>query len=870
MGVRFSKFILPAILAVAGPALAAPGDIFDPSRFPGKSETVDFSEKVTTLSPAGKDFRQNLHCTFNGSTGRAIVSYTTLTEGLWVHYFNGTTFTAGVNIVIPDGKKSSVIGDRVVHAFINSGCNASDALENRDGDALIFLTAVDNDSDDGGPDGENRALYQVYFDKSYYGTPSLDYGFTRIATRVSLERDGFDENVICHGIATDGLIGEARWLNYQYRYSYGDVTTGLALFWLQGENIDGDEAVEDLAARYVMYDFNQAGPAAAPLLPNAETRVSTVTFGASDSGIYADQTRVEARFVSYNNLLIMRVAADCYGLGPEPELWDYNAPMDNGDDITLQCIAFDLKARTAGATQALTAATPFAGDDIENNVMFLRQDSSFLADGRGMYGSDEGLCRAMLVVAELSEGQANPTFGVNAKNGRLACIEINETTGVQLEHEFLDTEDATISDGVASTQVDVALARNGDWLCVAWLKDQKSGATVDRALWFSEILTVRSGTPKSLAKRRNAGIAVNLDVDGTDVKWFCFQDGLGYITGAQGDPAVLNLFWEQSDSTADQIWRAAITADLSADPTTPTFSRTLLESFRGGNQPGMGRINLERWNFNAIDGSDGGHVTAFYIKDALAPGSPGNQYHMWAERTTATKGGTFQIDSRVPALQTPPQGIILSHTRAGTTHADIGGSKGKRQHSFMHVNVYFLEQRPDAPTMGEGLMTRDWQPTGEAFDKSFSPSIWGSKFAVPFRLDPPGGAPTPETRPEIRGWARESHTVGLWFSEFGGYHYQEYGSAKATWKWMTTHPSGLISAPLWLDDTGVPFSGRPRVYYTPRYINPGPPPPFVNPMSQFYTAQGTGDTLSRAAFFWIKDTEGDGLPRLQARVRDDK
>jgi hypothetical protein len=258
---RFRAVAVAAILAAGGLASAAPGEaIFDVSKFPSASTPVDFTTGPATLSPAGQDFRQNIHLTMNGDTGCGILTYTTLSQGLWAHWFDGNTFTPGVNITIPGASKTSVIGDRVVHAFINAGCDPSDALEARDGDALIFLTAVDADGDGAGPDGANRALYQVYFDRTWAYEPMLNSGFQTVATPVSAVRDGAEENVICHGIVTDGVIGEARWLNYQYRMSYGDATSGLAVFWLQGENIDADAAVEDLAVRCALYDLNQAGP----------------------------------------------------------------------------------------------------------------------------------------------------------------------------------------------------------------------------------------------------------------------------------------------------------------------------------------------------------------------------------------------------------------------------------------------------------------------------------------------------------------------------------------------------------------------------------------------------------------------------------
>jgi hypothetical protein len=862
-----------AVLAAFGSAAiflaAAP---WDPSREPGvkaaRGVDIGFYPMTSALSPEGQDYRQNLQVTYNGSCGAAIVTYTTLTGGLWAHYFDGKCFSPAVNIVPPDGSPTSVIGDRVCHAFINTKDNPSYLAAARYGDAVILFTAVDTDDDGAASaDGQNRALYCAYFDCTYSTNAAHNYGFQTVATRIS-GRDGYDENVICHGIVSDGLIGEARWLNYQYRYKYGDQTTGLAAFWTQAENTDGDATVEDLATYGMFFNLAQSGPADAPLLPGSEIRIPTANFGASDTGASADQTRTESRYVVYNNVLIMRCAANAAGLGAEPDLWDFGVVMHQGDDVTLQSVAFNFSSRTIGAANVLQGVTPSATDTTENNAMPLRQDGSFLSGGHSTYGADEGLSRTLFFFTELANGQANVNWGTSANNARISAVELDSASGAVLGHEFLDDEDPSIFDSVGSTTADCRLSRNGDYAFVAWAENRNAGATTDRALWSAQVSTARgSGTPAPFVDRVSAPVPVNTDVDGAPMSWFAFQDGLEYVYGAQSNAAVMNVYYEQSATADDQVWGARLTADLTPAPTAATSSVSLLESFADGAQPGMGSINEEHWLFNGTDNGKDGSTIVFYGK--LNPDSKAG-FSLYSE-TTGTGAATSRIDRPHSFTQIDYQGLPLAMTPAGSSTALLGekDASTKRVHAWTRVHIFWNEDRTKGlDDAGAGLYTRFWDATSTAssFADRFVPAAEkpSKGAAEPIQMDWEGGPTDLDDQPEIRGLARKTNQVGVWFAARDHLWYQEFAYGKKKWNWDVHGGSGH---PLQMDDEAA-ISTKPRVYLTPSFKDPGPQAQTVGPMKAFFTHAGTANTLDEAVFFWIKDTLDDGFPLLFARVRN--
>ncbi|MEK7467199.1 MAG: hypothetical protein AAB074_07295 [Planctomycetota bacterium] len=822
---------------------------------------IAFMAASGALSPAGQDYRQNLHVTWNGNRDSAIITYTTLTGGLWAHHFNGTAYTPGVNIVPADGSTASVIGDRVVTAFINTTDHPNDYAKKRDGDALILFTAVDNDNDGAAAaDGKNRALYVAYFDTTYKTWPALEYGFQTTGARIS-DRDGEEENVICHGVVTDGLIGEARWLNYQYSYKYGDATSGLAMFWSQGENLDGDADIEDMATYAAFFDLGQPGSESLPLVAGPDARLSTLNFGASDSGSTAAQTRVDARYLVYNNVLVLRCAANAAGLGAEPELWNFGSTMNQGDDVTLQAVAFDFGTSTVGEARLLHGAPPDATDTSENNAMPLRQDGSFLSGGHAMYGPDEGLSRLELVFAELVNGQANVSWGTNANNARIGAVEIDPVTGAVLGHAYLDLEDPAINDSVGSTTADCRLSRNGDYMFVGWLENWNEGAFLDKALWTAQILTPRGSTaPPAFIDRVGGGLKVNTEIDDFPVTWFFFEEGLCYVTGAQSNAEVMNIIYEQSCHTDDGIWIGRLTADLDAAPVLPAGSVVLAESFEEGSQPGMGTLNEEHWGCNGTDSGYDGQPIIFYIKDLPAAGTDMGMY--------AEKGGvspaTCRIDRPSTATDMAMQGVGVAITQAGSL---IG--PGARTWSSNRVHVMWNEGRSTTGMWaGSGLWTRYWSvgSTASAFADQFTPSAATTPSGTlrPIQLDPEGVLFDITDVQEIHGIARNGNKLGVWLASRGHIWCSEFGPNPFGTSWDVYYTASL-GKPTQVDDGGG-VSSAGRIYKVPGFVGPATPAKSVGPMKAFFPRPGA-NSLDRALYLWIQEVSFDGLPLLFARAR---
>ncbi len=851
-------------------------DIFTTDDFPGAPvQDGNIADDGRAMSPAAEDYSQ-LGCFFNGSRGTAILLFFTdpTVPGdpphLYATHYDGETWTPPVSLAAADGTPVEFkFGMDAVVAFLNTADHADPDARERDGDAIIAWIGRDADQDGAGTaDGVNTGIYTTYFNASERDIPALNHGFQLLADRISTE-DEDSEGVYGVGLVSDGLCGEAAATLGQFNYLYGDSTTGLSLVWAQEENNDSlTPGTEDISLRAVAFDFGQNGDPELPLAPGAEARVPVLGFGASDSGLDSEETLVSPGFRVYNNTLFFRVASD-NEVGAEvimindPPLSlsgpmvSYGNPMvDDGDDITIQVVRFDLATGAMSGASSL-ANTPDSTDAWECNDEFI---GSFQHE---IYGDDEGLAQIIVFhTILLADADAVTDFGSGVSDGSLFATGVDLQTGAPTGSCIIDPEDPFAFDTVLPSLVDTRLSRNGDYIWVVWAEDDSAGASDDLALRAAQFATTRlepdgsiPATIPAVSSRFSLTTTLSTDIDGFDVSWIMFQAGLDYVCGAQSDPDVMNLFFEHSDGTGDVVRHARLTADFGS-PVSPTVVVTTLETFEDGEmamsgfeQPGEGK------RFAATDAGEGGEALCAYRKDI--DGTAGTDYRAFA-RVTGSGSAAVEIDSATAEKQVIPASIRLVGTPAGEEIGTYDPASGEdseaRPHGWSRVHVMFFESNTSENSgQGYALRTRVYLADSDAstaMGDRFSPSA-GAAFAVPAEISLPYGDPDVNFDAELRGFAKAGDMAGVWFTEQGHVYYQEYTDDRRDDGASGWIESDGVSDPALVDDDSVVELEQPFA------------------RTAVFAPTCGCETLHGAMTFWVKVLDAaNGHPRLQVRVRE--
>jgi hypothetical protein len=835
----------------SGDSSSGDAGTFGTEEYPGTTvASGNVASDGLAMSISGEDFAGGLNFVHNGGRCQGIATYRVSSGQLYAHYWDGEEWTPPVALKAADAVAGTASTDVGV-AFLNAQENSDDDASQRDGDALIFWRVNDVDDDGAGAaDGVNSILYVTYFDVSASASAGSNFGFQEFATRVS-SQDEAGEDVTAVAIVSDGLCGEARWSDAGSRYRWGDGATSVVVVWRQAENNDGAPGAEDNALYAVRFDPEEDLDETLPLTPSAEVRLVIDGMGASDTGTSSEETQVAPLLVAYNDLVFFVVAADNSTAGDDaatPFTADL-APSNDSDDQVIQYVRFDLAAGTAAAAVSLHPAGPSALDLIENHATFLQTDFDAL-HANAVFGADEGLAvTAIFHVCLVGDEDGDGTDP--GDNARLVLSEIGPD-GTLVAGAFVDAEDPDASDRVTADVCDTRMSRNGDYLWIAWLEVADAGASDDLAMWAAAYFTTRPDddgafTLPPLSASLTAAASLNADADGFDVEGYMFQDGLGYICGAQSDPDRMSLFYNHPDSAAEDVFRTVLAVDTASMAV--AFTTDLFESFEPGDLV-WSRVNSERADFNAVDAGFDGEVLAVYRQDV--GGAAADDFRVVAERT-GSGAGIVEIDSAVAFRQTTPvpgTPILLVGTPPGE---EIGGfGDPERSHGFEIVHVLFREtESSETSGLGFALRTRAYvADADDALLDSFVPSASGADFQPPFDLDLTGVDPSAATDAEVVGVGVSGHTVGLWFTELGHLWYQQYsgGAEDGEIGWYDVDGA---SDPILVDDDSAKE---------------------LNAFEGFYAKTCGCETLGCAVTFWSKSFDsgaGGSTVRLQARVRDD-
>lgn len=861
----------------------SPDSPYELTAFPGPPVSDgDVGDDGKGASPPGTDMiPHSLRCTPNGSRGTMMVTYGVETgdppvRSLIGQYFDGEKWTPPVTLGAADASAAagSVVFTSAVHAWINTSEAATETASDRDGDCVIFWKA--NDADDDGAvetDGVNRHLFVTYFNCRQSDDISKNFGFQTSASRLSVP-DGEGEDVTSFGVATDGLIGEARWDTIGNSYRYGDQTTGIVVFWNQRENVDGKPGFEDRALWWCPIALDASVPEDTPLTPGAgigaPVRATIATLGASDTGSSAAESQVDSCFLSYGGLLVFRVAASNPTEDPDTATHvfdggpsDYNAASAAGEDASLECLAFDLATGTASPPAVLHAVTPVSSpsDALRNDADFVRRNGDpFAVDQPSAFGPDEGLACVVLFSLE-SDDDTNDVKGDPGDAGGLAVSEIDPSTGAVLSHALASASDPAVSDHVDSRTVSARISRNGDYILVAWLQTVAAGSFADTAVRVVQYLATRPAEDGTfvlppLSSSLSPTLTAGADSDGFDVMSFAWQEGLSYVCGGQSDPDVMNLAWAHPDTTGDRLFGCRITASRTA-PAAPSSVPFLVASSDGPVWAGAPPLNDSGFGFRIIDSGEGGNVLAIYNLDVDA--TAGTDIRVWASRT-GRGAGSGPVDSNVDDREAGLQEMRLLGTPAGEEiglyDAASGEDSEHRPHGFTRVHLFLREQKSTVPT-GAGLALRtrvfDTSDNGLPFGDSFFPGA-GATFAAPFDLDLPLIDPAASEDAEVVGFAVDGDVVGVFFVETGHIWYQEYYSE-----------DNDVLALRWVNDTGVS---------TPLLVDDdvtgeSESDSAISTFELFSTPTGSCSTLHGAAVFFTKLADDGTLNRrLRVRIRE--
>lgn len=868
-------------------------DIFTTDDFPGSSvQDGNVADDLRAFSPSGIDINPgSLTVTTNGDRGTAMATYsgTGVSGGgtfLYAQHFDGETWTPPVQLEALDVSflpGSGFAAAATVHAFLNTSGHDSDLARDRDGDCLIAWRWDDLVS---ASDDVNQALFVTYFDVTLRDSVADRHGFQEIAARIDVQ-DELDEDVIEFGVLSDGVRGEARWIDGARSYSYGDDTTRIAVFFRQAENNDGDPAVEDRALYVVEFPLTQAGDPAVPLAPEPADRVSTVNFGYSDAGATSHETSIHRNLVSYNNLLAFVMAPAVGGnLAPDTDLrffFGAGTELVSEMDVTIQVAALDLDTGSLNPTTALRTSPVVAGDTFRNNAQF-PHSSTFLQGGRCMYGSDEGIATALVLFGEYTDVTA--LFDFRAAVWRIA--EVNEADGSLISVGSFSVSDPDEFDGAFGDGLSTVLSRNGDALWMIWGQafDATPGAGNDGStfgVFVAQYITTRlpddGSTPviPPTTDTLSPPVLLGAPTATAVVSWFAPQGALGYVCGNQSDPDSINVFFEMSDGTGDTVWIAELEADLTSPPLlAPVVS--VFEGFENGDQspllgvlgPQPGFNSLENQtsasgaavSFMAVDGGHDGNVIAAYVDDV--DGTAVDDYRVFSENTGPVSPGVLEIGSNDPVKTTALRSIRWMEatppgSEIGTFDPVSGEDDDRRSRPAELVHIFFSEpETSDVDGLGFALRTRAFSTAdnGESFGNNFRPAA-GTPFLPPFDLDLPGLNPPPVTAPALLSVLSSGNHTGLFFTEDGHVYYQEWFDGnvdepnEVAWNSVESElPLGLpASNPFLLDDDSS---------------------------TKFTTVEGVFarttvcDRIDGAMVFWSKrlDTVATDK-RLQVRVRMD-
>jgi hypothetical protein len=814
--------------------------IFTTDNFPGASvQDGNVSDDKRAFSISGDSFSGGLVCTHNGDRGTIMVTYR-VDEQIFAHYFDGSTWTIGVALRHFDTYVGTTDANEIVHAFVNTSNDGRSDAEDRDGDCLIFWNALDFDTDGGsGGDEENQCEYVTYFDVTHVAEADLNHGFDIDplepgffeAQRVSsLEFAG--EDVLFQGIATEGLCGEARWIDGGHEYSYGDDTISIYVFYHQNE--EKSVGVFDETTQASEFDLDLVVDEEFPLLHETDVELALVTNGASDSGVDSQESCVGEEYFSYNNILGYRVRTlDGSGSTTVPA-FRLNVYAGLDVDVSVQYTHCD---PTVYVTRSMNANDGFDSDAVsvdDLNSDFTRTDDSFLSGtGRGVWGRDEGLSALVVFFSEIydPDNTIAPAWAGDGVEGGVVIAEIDEDLGTLLndaEASFLPFDEI----GVVNTTDPILnhgqISRNGDYIWFSYFRINGLGTFDEYNLELVYYQTTRldsDGLPVGLPLL-SASMGAPFVFDPEDGHpyngWGMFQSNLGYRCGIQSDAQEMCYFWTLGDAaTGDSlVYYSRLTADVDGvvGAETASAATLLIDEDVSGYHSFSFTVDAHL-TFNATDaGQDGDFLYTFTYDDNDVNGL--SDTYVAVGRIGVTSAAPIELGSGVferhAAYADFSRPLEMVATPPGTDIGawDVSNSQydGAAHHGAEFVHCFFGEAETSSypfsgpnTTTGWALRTRvyDTDLSGGTFGDDFTPNA-GTAFIKPFDIDLPFTDPDTSDDADVESVLICENRVGIVFTENEHLYWQECTPGGDSVGWRVEEGSDeltdSISDPALIDD----------------------------------------------------------------------
>ncbi len=808
--------------------------------FPGGSiQDNNLADDRRAFSNNERDF-QTLRCVANGSTGNAIVLFTTTGDatGLWASYSTGGTLTPPVELRAQDADYTQPPSiNEVVVLFLNTRTNANANAQARDGDAIILYRRQDIAS--GGNDGANVALFASYFDASFAGDPARRFGFdaaTGLGQRLdgavgNTFQDAAGESVARHGIISDGFRGRtfATADAPAFTFDCGDaVTFNPVAVWIQADNGAQETLPNDNRFLFRVLDIEAADSTTLTALAAGE-----VPFAPADqptqetSPANRDDTQlVSGGFVTYDNVLFFQQIDGNPAASGNP-----NLGVNNVEDRTLVFNRVD-PTPSNRANPFETNSTPLTpgsggvGTPDGNNGINEGHQNVFHPNA--FFGPDDGLASQVLVFfaassstagddPDLFVAQVNPTEPFEAFDAATDRVQVTvDGNGTGLDgFTFADLEDAT--NGVArrgATKHQERLARNKTYVATAFRQTIDGGgrtvlrvATVDTNLSATGSLPALSvATPVTISNDSVQDVTAYQfqdELDGEKVQSIAARANVT-DTPQQSEPNTMFLLFEESEVSTndDQLFaRGFRFAGRGAAPTLVGSAAVEIPGgqtdgdFENGEITGVFAANGNRRfpsnkvfaTDNGLDSGGNARLVVVYIRDQSSTTT--DLHLVAAEVNSNVLGEVVQIDSN-----NADRDVSAFFALTVATDRFTGGDDS---FSGNRLHILFLEDRINS-TSQDALRSRVLDKTvrnttsGVALANEFLPVASQAPFTIDFDIDDSPTLPTlaPAMTASI---AHAGETVAVYFVQDDHLYYNEFNGAS----WITE--SG-VSAPQLIDN----------------------------------------------------------------------
>ncbi len=779
--------------------------------FPG-TQIIDYlvSDDGRAFNHSGAKITKGIQVFWNCSNGGAVVLYLDGWERLWAHYWNGTTFTPGVELRGPnqhdlthneedDSDDDFESFDIYRVLFLNTSTGG------RNGDAIILWTRDDDPVPGSTTDTvSNSRLYGTYFDLSEAGNATsagdatVHYGFESVGTTIDFNNTSNDD-VESFGFVSDSLKfthafdereeDSTEWPN---RFDEGSETAltpatrsgdPTSYVWIVWSKDQRDNVGAGPGERFHALQFNLAQVGNA--IPVQGTLGAGVIPPVAGSTI-SDATDVDDAFVVHNGCMIWRSAVSTGATGLFATCFDATGNLG-----TIELSNSVIESILAGGTS--WAGTVPSGP-LPANV----------------YGDDDGLT-SLYAFFDVSPNRiASAKIDLDDPFAQ-AAREIEQINVGGLTYLFNGDKD--------SFAPETRINRTSSWIFVTWLQgtfvSQLAGFTGSRQIRMHGVQTRTSATARTLANSLVAGGPFACPNQGSDVfnsSGHLFLQGeladgtQDPLCGIQSNVNRINLVWHEGPFPLINLKHNGLTITPSTDGAVPPTGAPSVSS------GGIITVVNQGWAFdttvhNVVTdlGNAAGDPLVYFVTNAnnpLDPAAPGAFEELRVFGLACTPTAT-PVDVELVSTdgsnadQTINDGInddsaIDDYDTQGSHYLQVRTTPSSRTagaHGGTRVHLFWRQLRHGENSKA-AFMTRYFDKAGFNGGATFTAAHVPSLAAAPTSLGGPNNdeefiPPTVQPDDDEKGpftafCTATGNGVGIYFTTTAHFWYQEFSGSS----WM--------------------------------------------------------------------------------------